>query len=167
MTILLLLALTTICYFIMGNYLKFGDWWYRSTCGFNLGMIVKYYETQIKTQLMRFIVPIMFIVPFFLFCIYASGHFGVGMEMQAIGFSILLLLFIYVTGFKSCNYFNWLGKYSYEIYLCHPMGIAFYALWPMHGIFGDLIYTFFLLSLTMLMAYLLKTITIKILKVMP
>lgn len=164
-TIILLLTLTTICYFIMGNYLKFGDWWYRSTWGFNLGMIVKYYETQIKDQLMRFLIPVMLLVPVGLFCIYAAGHFGVDMEMQAIGFSIILLLFIYVTGFKASKYFNWLGKYSYEIYLCHSMGIAFYTLWPMDGIFGDIVYIFFLLSVTMLMAYLLKTITIKILTV--
>lgn len=161
-TIIFLLVLTIVCYVIMGKYLNFGDWWYRSTLGFNLGMIIKYYETYIKALLTQFIIPVMFLVPFGLFCIYAAGHFGVDMEMQAIGFSLLLLLFIYVTGFKTSKYFNWLDKYSYEIYLCHPMGIAFYTLWPMDGIFGDFIYTFFLLSVTMLMAYLLKTITIKI-----
>lgn len=161
-TIIFLLVLTIVCYVIMGKYLNFGDWWYRSTLGFNLGMIIKYYETYIKALLTQFIIPVMFLVPFGLFCIYAAGHFGVDMEMQAIGFSLLLLLFIYVTGFKTSKYFNWLDKYSYEIYLCHPMGIAFYTLWPMDGIFGDFIYTVFLLSVTMLMAYLLKTITIKI-----
>ena len=161
-TIVLLFVLTSACYFIMGKYLHLGDWWYRSTWGFNIGMIVKFFETPIKAQLKRFLIPVMFLVPFGLFCIYAAGHFGVDKEVQAIGISLLLLLFIYTTGFKTSKYFNWLGRYSYEIYLCHPMAIAFYPLWPINGFLGDCIYIISLFIVTMLMAKFLKFISNKI-----
>lgn len=146
----------------MGKYLHLGDWWYRSTWGFNIGMIVKQFETQIKAQLKRFLIPMMFLVPFGLFCVYAAGHFGIDMEVQAIGFSLLLLLFIYTMGFKTSKYFNWLGRYSYEIYLCHPMAISLYPLWPINGILGDCVYIVFLFFVTMLMAKFLKLFSNKI-----
>ena len=158
-TTIILFLLTIVCYLIMGKYLHLGDWWYRSNWGFNVGMIVKYYEDIIKVYIKRFIIPVILLVPFALFCIYAAGHFGVDMEVQAIGFSLLSLLFIYLIGFKTNKYINWLGKYSYEIYLVHPMIIACFPLWQMGGTIGILIYVVFMLFATLLMSYVLKTMS--------
>lgn len=137
------------CYIVMGRYLRLGDWWYRSTWGFNLGMIVKYYETEIKAFLKRCVFIVMLLVPFGLFCIYAAGHFRVDMEIQAIGFSLLIYLFVSVWGMRSNRCFLWLGKYSYEIYLCHPMVIAVYPLLGLNTVGGDLAYCAFLPVLTL------------------
>lgn len=158
-TIILMLLLTILNYIILGRWLHFGDWWYRSTWGFNLGMIVRLYEPLLKSLIRRYIILLLFVVPFGLFCIYASGHFGIDMEIYAIGFSLLSLVLIYITGFKSSKYFKWLGKYSYEIYLCHPMAISIYPLWPMTGVTGDLIYFVFLLFSTMVLSILLNKLT--------
>lgn len=53
-TIVLLFVLTSACYFIMGKYLHLGDWWYRSTWGFNIGMIVKFLKLQSRRNLNDF-----------------------------------------------------------------------------------------------------------------
>lgn len=155
-TIVILFLLTLACYLIMGKCLHLGDWWYRSNWGFNLGMLVRYFEGIIKTCIQRFVIPIIFLVPFALFCVYAAGHFGVDMEVQATGFSLLSLLFIYLIGFKTNKYFNWLGKYSYEIYLVHPMFISCFPLWSIDGDVGIFVYVVFLFSATLLTSNVLK-----------
>lgn len=124
---------TVLCYILMGDIWHWGDWWYRSNLGFNLGMIVKYFEVDIRKVFERYPIPILLIVPFGLFCIYAGGHFHVDMEIQAVGFSLLILALVYVFGFRQNRVTQWLGKYSYEIYLTHGMLIPLYPYWPIRG----------------------------------
>lgn len=158
-TIITLLLLTILLYFVLGKCFHLGDWWYRSTCGFNLGMIVKRYEETIKKWFSRYTLLTLLFVPFGLFCIYASGHFGIDMEAYAIGFSLISLALIYTCGFTHNKVINWIGKNSYEIYLCHPMIIALYPLWPKNGICSDVTFVCCLFVLTFVMASLLHKLT--------
>lgn len=155
---------TLLCYVVMGHVWHWGDWWYRSNIGFNLGMIIKYFETDIRKIFSRYTIPFLSVIPLGLFCIYAGGHFGVDMEVQAIGFSLVILALIYVLGFFLGRCIQWLGKYSYEIYLVHGTLIPLYVCWPVAGILGDVLFALFLFSGTFLLAYLLSQVSSFILK---
>jgi len=158
-TIITLLFFSILLYFVLGKCFHLGDWWYRSTCGFNLGMLVRRYEETIKKWFSRYTLLTLLFVPFGLFCIYASGHFGIDMEAHAIGFSLISLALIYTCGFTHNIVVNWIGKNSYEIYLCHPMIIALYPLWPKNDICSDVTFVCCLFVLTFVMASLLHKLT--------
>lgn len=118
-------------------------------------MIVKQNEDTIRKVFSRHTMPILMLIPFGLFCIYASGHFGIDMESHAFGFSLISLALIYILGIPKGKFITWIGKYSYEIYLCHPMAIAIYPIWKLSGVFGNCVYVVFMFTLTFVLSYIL------------
>lgn len=168
-SILLLLMLTLLGYIIC-PYFKLGEWWYGSSIGFNLGMVVKQYEDRIQDYFSKYIYIAISFVPIVLMIIYLSSHFSshinVYLEVSALGFSFIILTLIYVCGFFSSNLTTWLGKHSYEIYLCHPMVLTLYPYWKYHSISGNILFGIVAFFITFILSFILKQVVGNLLKLL-
>lgn len=119
---------TLIILFMLFTIILGWDIWTLSLISFPLGLFIALYEYKIENYLRKYFPLCIFII--FAICFYCN--YGLHINTLPIWWPIFCNTFplmIYMT-FRSINFsnikgLNWLGKYSYEIYLIHGTLIYF------------------------------------------
>lgn len=131
--------LLSFLYMFAISKIGWGNWWWKSTLAFNIGMTYVLFEAKIKEKIARR--PIVFwgcmIVALALLFIFTyadlSSPFIEGFPSYSMSYWLLplfVLFAIYFTGMPKGRIFNFLGKISYELYIVHGV---FVWLMPYNG----------------------------------
>lgn len=105
--------------------------WYASTLCFFLGIVFsqEHGRNSIKYHKRAVIISALILVPVFILFIKSSENLGLLNAVYANGSSLLFCIICYLLSYKNSlgNIIsNWLGQFSYEIYLCHMMILKVY-----------------------------------------
>lgn len=161
-----LCMLTVLLYVALGVLLEWGQYWYSSNVGFNLGMIVCYYEDYVRKMVARYTLLALGFVALLIPCVYLGSNSLFKMEVMACCFSLIILILIYTLGFWQGRVIRWIGKFSYEIYLTHPFLIYYvYPYWPKYDSFGNITFTITLFLGTCTLAFILKEISNRLIRI--
>ena len=154
--------ISTLVYISVVSYLGLGMWWYYSCLSFPLGLLISYYEKDIRIKSTRAVAFIGLLLSYI--CRYFNSR-NIGDET----FYIILHLIasvMFCTLFWCClrmfnikhRIWNFIGKISYEVYLIH---ILVMDLLNYSGK-NDVLYVVLVFLITMPLAYIINILITKI-----
>lgn len=132
--IIIALWILSTLYFITLKYIGWGSWWYISIYALNIGLTFAYYEHRIKAFLEKRPKWIALVSAILAVGLCAVPSIAWLLQLRYVKFvgvlaiywlaPLLVVLAIYVMGMVQNKSLNFLGRYSYEIYLMQGFWIV-------------------------------------------
>lgn len=120
----------SLLYMFAIHKIGWGNWWWKSTLAFNIGMTYVLFESRIKEKIARRPIVFWIIMIVALALLYAftyadlASPFIEGFPSYSLSFWLLpvfVLFAIYFIGMPTGKVFGFLGKISYELYIVHEV----------------------------------------------